>query len=174
MPDTVRFRILAHPKMVKRATAGRGLDYVEFFASHGPRTCESGAWQRTISLSCSILSNRQNWLQISSVNCMKGPPWLFPETTVPPNSFCLGIASPLGNHRGPRAFLVTGMRNTSRKSGSIRLSHALSKIIGTSWKLNPLGLNAVDLSGSLSLRRRAASINVARADLTPCSRGPYH
>jgi hypothetical protein len=36
-------------------------------------TGESGAWQRTISLSCSRLSNRQNWLQISSVNCTKGP-----------------------------------------------------------------------------------------------------
>jgi hypothetical protein len=84
----------------------------------GPRTCESGAWQRMISRSCSILS-------------MKGPPWLFPETTVPPNSFCLGIASPLGNHRGPRALLVTGMRNTPRKSpptlccsGPTRRSHS--------------------------------------------------
>jgi hypothetical protein len=45
---------------------------------------------------------------------------------------------------------------------------------GTSWKLNPLGLNAVDLNGSLSLRRHAASINVARADLTPCTRGLCH
>jgi len=36
-----------------------------------PTTCESGAWQRMISLFCSILSNRQSWLQISSVNCMK-------------------------------------------------------------------------------------------------------
>ena len=35
MPDTIRFRILAHPKMVNRATARSGLDYVEFFASHG-------------------------------------------------------------------------------------------------------------------------------------------
>jgi hypothetical protein len=35
MPDTIRFRILAHPKMVNRATAGSRLDYVEFFASHG-------------------------------------------------------------------------------------------------------------------------------------------
>ena len=33
MPDTIRFRILAHPKMVNRATAGCRLDYVEFFAS---------------------------------------------------------------------------------------------------------------------------------------------
>jgi hypothetical protein len=31
MPDTIRFRILAHPKIVNRATARSGLDY----ASHG-------------------------------------------------------------------------------------------------------------------------------------------
>ena len=116
MPDTNRFQVLARPKMVHRANVGSRLDYVEFFASHEAEDLRIWGWQRTNSTSCSILSNHQNWLQISSVNCMKGPPWLYPETTVPPNSFCLDIASPLGNHRGPRAFLVTGMRNTPRKS----------------------------------------------------------
>jgi hypothetical protein len=101
----------------------------------GPRTCESGAWQRMISTSCSILSNRQNWLQISSVNCMKGPPWLFPETTVPPNSFCLGIASPLGNHRGLRAFLVTGMRDTRKSPPNLVLQRT-----DTAVSFKPLSL----------------------------------
>jgi hypothetical protein len=34
MPDTSRFQILARPKIVHRANAAGGLDYVEFFASH--------------------------------------------------------------------------------------------------------------------------------------------
>ena len=34
MPDTNRFHVLARPKMVRRATVGSGLDYVEFFANH--------------------------------------------------------------------------------------------------------------------------------------------
>ena len=34
MPDTNRFQVLARPKMVRRATVGFGLNYVEFFASH--------------------------------------------------------------------------------------------------------------------------------------------
>jgi hypothetical protein len=69
-----------------------------------------------ISLSCSILSNPQKSLQISSVNCMKEPSQPFPEITVPPNLFCSGIASPLGNHRGLRTFPATDMRNTQRKT----------------------------------------------------------
>jgi hypothetical protein len=77
-----------------------------------PRTCESGGWQRTNSTSCSILSNHQNWLQISSANCMKEPPWFFQETTVLPNLFYSAIASPPGNLRGLRIFRVTDMRNT--------------------------------------------------------------
>ena len=96
---------------------------------------ESGAWQRMITRSCSILWNRQNWLQISSVNCMKGPPWLFPETTVPPNSFSLGIASPLGNHRGPRALLVQ-VCETHRVSSA----HLVLQRTDTAVSFEPLSL----------------------------------
>jgi hypothetical protein len=58
--------------MVRRASVGSGLDYVEFFANHETdlRIWRMAAHDLVILLE---IVECQNWLQISSVSCMKGP-----------------------------------------------------------------------------------------------------
>jgi len=115
MPDTNRFQVLARPKMVRRASVGSGLDYVEFFANH---ETDLRIWRMAAHDLVILFDIVESSELVADVICElhEGTSVTLPGGIVPPNSFCSGIASPLGNHRGLPTFPATDMRNTQRKT----------------------------------------------------------